>query len=127
YVLGAVFLQLCQLLRLEEHPIVQKPVDPSLFIHRFAERLLGEKNSEVIKIALRIIASMKRDWMQAIFLLSYYSCNLYFVTLRYNFVLMLITCKYAMPFYGFIDGQKTQWTMWCCFIHCCSFTRSQIF
>uniref|UniRef100_A0A1D1ZC65 Transcription factor IIIB subunit n=2 Tax=Anthurium amnicola TaxID=1678845 RepID=A0A1D1ZC65_9ARAE len=64
YVLGAVFLQLCQLLRLEEHPIVQKPVDSSLFIHRFAERLLGEKNSEVIKIALRIIARMKRDWMQ---------------------------------------------------------------
>ncbi|XP_058087602.1 transcription factor IIIB 60 kDa subunit isoform X2 [Magnolia sinica] len=38
YVLGAVFLQLCKLLRLEEHPIVQKPVDPSLFIHRFTER-----------------------------------------------------------------------------------------
>ncbi|RVW34857.1 Transcription factor IIIB 70 kDa subunit [Vitis vinifera] len=36
YVLGAVFLQLCKLLSLEEHPIVQKPVDPSLFIHRFA-------------------------------------------------------------------------------------------
>ncbi|XP_078428083.1 cyclin/Brf1-like TBP-binding protein isoform X2 [Wolffia australiana] len=64
YVLGAVFLQLCQLLRLEEHPIVQKPVDPSLFIHRFAERLLGEKNSDVIRIALTIIGSMKRDWLQ---------------------------------------------------------------
>ncbi|CAA6668715.1 unnamed protein product [Spirodela intermedia] len=64
YVLGAVFLQLCLLLRLEEHPIVQKPVDPSLFIHRFAERLLGEKNSEVIKVALSIISSMKRDWLQ---------------------------------------------------------------
>lgn len=38
YVLGAVFLQLCQLLRLEEHPIVQKPTDPSLFIHRYTER-----------------------------------------------------------------------------------------
>ncbi|KAK3017956.1 hypothetical protein RJ639_002989 [Escallonia herrerae] len=36
YVLGAVFLQLCKLLNLGEHPIVQKPVDPSLFIHRFA-------------------------------------------------------------------------------------------
>ncbi|OVA11333.1 Transcription factor TFIIB [Macleaya cordata] len=64
YMLGAVFLQLCQLLRLEEHPVVQKPVDPSLFIHRFTERLLGGKNTEVSKTALRIIASMKRDWMQ---------------------------------------------------------------
>ncbi|KAI3957390.1 hypothetical protein MKW98_003111 [Papaver atlanticum] len=46
YVLGAVFLQLCKLLRLEEHPFVQKPVDPSLFIHRFSERLLGERNPD---------------------------------------------------------------------------------
>lgn len=37
YVLGAVFLQLCKLLKLEEHSFVQKPVDPSLFIHRFTE------------------------------------------------------------------------------------------
>lgn len=37
YVLGAVFLQLCQVLRLGEHPIVQKPVDPSLFIHRYTK------------------------------------------------------------------------------------------
>lgn len=35
YVLGAVFLQLCKVLRLEEHKIVQKPVDPSLFIIKY--------------------------------------------------------------------------------------------
>ncbi|XP_057984237.1 transcription factor IIIB 60 kDa subunit-like [Malania oleifera] len=64
YVLGAVFLQLCKLLSLEEHPIVQKPVDPSLFIHRFTGGLPGGTNMEVSKTALRIIASMKRDWMQ---------------------------------------------------------------
>ncbi|CAK9135419.1 unnamed protein product [Ilex paraguariensis] len=88
YVLGAVFLQLCKLLSLEEHSIVQKPVDPSLFIHRFSERrsqkvilagfchglgqlcpisykgLLGGRNAKVERTALRIIASMKRDWMQ---------------------------------------------------------------
>ncbi|KAL5717061.1 hypothetical protein ACHQM5_010138 [Ranunculus cassubicifolius] len=64
YVVGGVFLQLCKLLRLEEHPIVQKLVDPSLFIHRFTERLLGCKNNEVSTTALRILASMKRDWMQ---------------------------------------------------------------
>ncbi|XP_077232999.1 cyclin/Brf1-like TBP-binding protein isoform X2 [Tasmannia lanceolata] len=64
YILGAVFLQLCKLLRLEEHPIVQKPIDPSLFIHRFTERLLGQKDFAVSRTAMRIIASMKRDWMQ---------------------------------------------------------------
>ncbi|XP_052196387.1 transcription factor IIIB 60 kDa subunit-like isoform X2 [Diospyros lotus] len=64
YVLGGTFLQLCKLLSLEEHPIVQKPVDPSLFIHRFANRLFGDGYMAVSKTALRIIASMKRDWMQ---------------------------------------------------------------
>ena len=64
YVLGAVFLQLCQVLLLAEHPIVQKLIDPSLFIHRFTERLLGKRDNAVSDTALRIIASMKRDWMQ---------------------------------------------------------------
>jgi hypothetical protein len=40
YVLGAVFLQLCQVLLLSNHPFVQKLIDPSLFIHRFTERKL---------------------------------------------------------------------------------------
>ncbi|VAI32769.1 unnamed protein product [Triticum turgidum subsp. durum] len=64
YVLGGVFLQLCQVLLLGEHPIVQKLVDPSLFIHRFTERLLGKRDNAVSDTALRIVASMKRDWMQ---------------------------------------------------------------
>ncbi|KAH9607361.1 hypothetical protein KSS87_020132 [Heliosperma pusillum] len=65
YVLGAVFLQLCKVLHLQEHPIVRKLVDPSLFIHRFTRGLLGEeKNPDVEKTALRIMTSMKRDWMQ---------------------------------------------------------------
>lgn len=65
YVLGAVFLQLCRLLRLEQHPILQRPVDPSLFIHRFADRLeFGRKMHGVANTALRLVASMKRDWMQ---------------------------------------------------------------
>ncbi|XP_047081839.1 transcription factor IIIB 60 kDa subunit-like [Lolium rigidum] len=64
YVLGAVFLQLCQVLLLAEHPIVQKLIDPSLFIHRFTERLLGKRDNAVSDTALRIVASMKRDWMQ---------------------------------------------------------------
>ncbi|XP_042434061.1 uncharacterized protein LOC122020264 isoform X9 [Zingiber officinale] len=39
YVLGAMFFQLCKTLKLLEHPIVQKIVDPSLFIHRFTKPL----------------------------------------------------------------------------------------
>ncbi|XP_035823524.1 transcription factor IIIB 90 kDa subunit, partial [Zea mays] len=64
YVLGAVFLQLCQVLQLAEHPVVQKLVDPSLFIHRFTKLLLGRRNNDVSDTALCIVASMKRDWMQ---------------------------------------------------------------
>lgn len=64
YVLGAVFLQLCQVLLLEKHPIVQKLIDPSLFIHRFTECLLRKRDNAVSDTALRIVASMKRDWMQ---------------------------------------------------------------
>ncbi|KAB1221945.1 Transcription factor IIIB 90 kDa subunit [Morella rubra] len=64
YVLGAVFLQLCQLISLGEHPTIVKPVDPSLYIPRFAEKLLKERNMKVCGTALHIIASMKRDWIQ---------------------------------------------------------------
>ncbi|XP_061356758.1 uncharacterized protein LOC133301158 isoform X2 [Gastrolobium bilobum] len=64
YVLGAVFLQLCKVLRLEEHPIVQKPVDPSLFIYKYTNNLLNQRSVLVSETALSIIASMKRDWMQ---------------------------------------------------------------
>ena len=65
YVLGAVFLQLCRLLRLEQHPLISKPIDPSLFIHRFADKLnLGRRMHAVANTALRLVASMKRDWMQ---------------------------------------------------------------
>ncbi|KAF8670995.1 hypothetical protein HU200_050271 [Digitaria exilis] len=64
YVLGAVFLQLCQILLLADHPVVQKLIDPSLFIHRFTDRLLPRRDNAVTDTALRIVASMKRDWMQ---------------------------------------------------------------
>ncbi|QCD97208.1 transcription factor IIIB a subunit [Vigna unguiculata] len=64
YVLGSVFLQLCEVLRLGEHPIVQKPIDPSLFIHRFTKNLIKRGSKAVSDTALTIVASMKRDWMQ---------------------------------------------------------------
>ncbi|BDA42484.1 probable transcription factor IIIB 90 kDa subunit at N-terminal half [Coccomyxa sp. Obi] len=65
FTLGAVFLHLCKLLRLEEHPMFQRPVDPSLYLHRFANRLgVSDKFHAVTNTALRLVASMKRDWMQ---------------------------------------------------------------
>eukprot|EP00897_Mesotaenium_endlicherianum_P003478 jgi/Mesen1/3158/ME000184S02223 len=65
FVLGAVFLQLCRLLHLEQHPLLQAPIDPSLFIHRFSDRLdFGRKMHAVAATALRLVASMKRDWLQ---------------------------------------------------------------
>jgi len=65
YLLGAVFLQLLQLLRLETHHVVSRPIDPSLFIHRFADRMkFGKSMHTVANTALRLVASMKRDWMQ---------------------------------------------------------------
>ncbi|KAG1655086.1 hypothetical protein FOA52_004226 [Chlamydomonas sp. UWO 241] len=65
YTLGAVYLQLLRLFRLEEYPAFTKPIDPSLFLHRFAERLnFGKKTREVQQTALHLVQSMKRDWMQ---------------------------------------------------------------
>ncbi|KDP39637.1 hypothetical protein JCGZ_02657 [Jatropha curcas] len=64
YVLGAVFLQLCKVLNLIEHPICQKLLDPSIFIHKYTASLAGGKNKDISDAALNIIASMNRDWMQ---------------------------------------------------------------
>ncbi|XP_065852522.1 transcription factor IIIB 60 kDa subunit-like isoform X2 [Euphorbia lathyris] len=64
YVLGAVFLQLCKVLNLTEHPICQKLLDPSIFIHKYTASLSGGKNKDISDAALTIIASMNRDWMQ---------------------------------------------------------------
>ncbi|CAI9087437.1 OLC1v1021505C1 [Oldenlandia corymbosa var. corymbosa] len=65
YILGAVYLELCKKLSLDEHPFVQKPVDPSLFMHRFTSALMkGDYQNKVSRTALQIVASMKRDWMQ---------------------------------------------------------------
>jgi transcription factor IIIB subunit 2 len=67
FTLGAVFLQLAKLLRLEEHPLFAKPIDPSLYIHRFADRLefpTPDDMRRVAMTAMRLVASMKRDWIQ---------------------------------------------------------------
>jgi transcription factor IIIB subunit 2 len=39
YKLGAVYLQLTKLLRIDDHPSLTRPIDPSLYIHRFVEKL----------------------------------------------------------------------------------------
>lgn len=64
--LGAVFLQLAKLLRLENQPQFTKPVDPSLYIHRFADKMgfANDKLHSVSSTAMRLVASMKRDWIQ---------------------------------------------------------------
>jgi len=79
FTLGAVYIQLLRLLRLEDHPQFAKPTDPSLFLHRFCAQLdLGRQSdpgdgsdadkkaltSAITNTATRIISSMKRDWMQ---------------------------------------------------------------
>lgn len=67
FTLGAVFLQLAKLLRLEDHPLFSKPVDPSLYIHRFADRMefpSKEVYNTVSDTAMRLVASMRRDWIQ---------------------------------------------------------------
>ncbi|KAF3515298.1 hypothetical protein F2Q69_00003154 [Brassica cretica] len=65
YELGAVYLQLCELLYLTENRNYEKLVDPSIYIPRFSNALLkGKQDKEVIRTARDIIASMKRDWIQ---------------------------------------------------------------
>lgn len=60
YSLGGTFLRLVRLLNLEM-PIV----DPSFFVARFAARLeFGDRTAPVSNTALRLVARMKRDWIQ---------------------------------------------------------------
>ena len=44
YTLGGVYLELVKLFRLDDHPAFTRPIDPSLFLHRFVDRLkFGDK------------------------------------------------------------------------------------
>eukprot|EP01133_Synstelium_polycarpum_P003610 gene3610-4136_t len=59
FVLAQTFINFCKILNFQL-PIV----DPSLFIHRFANSLeFEEKTQEVAATALKLVARMKRDWM----------------------------------------------------------------
>lgn len=60
YSLGNTFLRLVRLLNLEI-PLI----DPSLYIGRFVARLgFGDRTQVVANTALRLVARMKRDWIQ---------------------------------------------------------------
>eukprot|EP01117_Protostelium_nocturnum_P011508 TRINITY_DN4173_c0_g1_i2.p1 TRINITY_DN4173_c0_g1~~TRINITY_DN4173_c0_g1_i2.p1 ORF type:complete len:529 (-),score=224.06 TRINITY_DN4173_c0_g1_i2:191-1777(-) len=60
FILGQTFLKFCRLLNLQL-PLV----DPSLYIQRFASRLeFEEKTEAVANTALRVVARMRRDWIQ---------------------------------------------------------------
>lgn len=59
FLLGKAFLQFVRQMQLNL-PVV----DPSLYIHRFAQRLeLGEKISAVATTALRIVTRLRKDWI----------------------------------------------------------------
>ncbi|KNC56333.1 transcription factor IIIB 60 kDa subunit [Thecamonas trahens ATCC 50062] len=59
YTLGNTFLKFKQLLN-----ITLPVIDPSLYIHRFAAKLeFGAKKHVVAMSALRLVQSMKRDWI----------------------------------------------------------------
>jgi transcription initiation factor TFIIIB Brf1 subunit/transcription initiation factor TFIIB len=59
YELGSVFLKFCKLLIIKLDPI-----DPSLYIHRFAGSLeFGDKTNAVATTAIRVVANMNREWM----------------------------------------------------------------
>ncbi|KAE9182302.1 hypothetical protein PF004_g24278 [Phytophthora fragariae] len=60
YVLGGVFLKFCKLLQIHL-PLI----DPSLYIHRFASQLnFAGKTHSIATTALRLVATMKRDWIE---------------------------------------------------------------
>ncbi|KAI9918105.1 hypothetical protein PsorP6_012346 [Peronosclerospora sorghi] len=60
YVLGGVFLKFCKLLQIHL-PLI----DPSLYIHRFASQLnFAGKTHSIATTALRLMATMKRDWIE---------------------------------------------------------------
>jgi len=65
YTLGRVFRKLHRFLQLGNNTHYNVPyVDPSLYIDRFAAKLeFGEKTHDVALSALRIMASMKREWL----------------------------------------------------------------
>lgn len=64
YELGVEYFEVCRVLGFKLCCFVHHVVDPSLFIHRYVSVLLEERNLRVCMVALRIVDSVKRDFMQ---------------------------------------------------------------
>nr|GEV40880.1 hypothetical protein [Tanacetum cinerariifolium] len=100
YELGNVYLQLCQLLSLQDHTFIYKPIDPGLYMHRYTSALLGKKNNKnVLNTALRLAVSMKRDLMQV--LLDYGS-----QIARIHYKYMTTSVGNNLVFRSFFEKQK---------------------
>ena len=49
----------------QSQPSLRRPIDPSLYVHRFAARLDFRNRMHLVSAtALQLIKSMKRDWIQ---------------------------------------------------------------
>eukprot|EP00041_Stephanoeca_diplocostata_P025724 m.679073 g.679073 ORF g.679073 m.679073 type:complete len:529 (-) comp22810_c0_seq6:2435-4021(-) len=61
FTLGSIYLKLIRRLNIRGMPII----DPSLYMLRFANKMgFEDKTHEVGRTALRLVARMKRDWIQ---------------------------------------------------------------
>jgi len=64
YSLGSTYLKLVKKIKNNMNKIDLPLIDPSLFIHRFCAKLeFKEKTQAVATTALRMLQSMKRDWI----------------------------------------------------------------
>lgn len=66
YVLGSTYLRLVERLRLNTHPVFCRPVDPTLYMDRYAAKLNipSNKHAPVAETARQLVSQMKRDWLQ---------------------------------------------------------------
>ncbi|XP_076957475.1 uncharacterized protein LOC143632953 [Bidens hawaiensis] len=62
--LAVMYIQLCELFGLQDHPVLQNPVDPTFFMHRYTSGLMKDDNKkEVWSTALHLAVCVKRDWI----------------------------------------------------------------
>jgi len=64
FLLSAVYVDLCKLLRLEDHFAFQAYVDPCMYISRYVNQLNFVKEKEVAFTALQIIQNMNNEKIQ---------------------------------------------------------------
>lgn len=57
YKLGGVYLQLTKLLRIEDHPALTRPIDPSLYLVRFVRKLDARIPGETKESSVSLISN----------------------------------------------------------------------